>query len=124
MHSIARTRRLLEVFATLLLAAWTIPALATAAPSFITFESGHVRPLALSPDGSKLFVVNTPNNTLVIYNITPRGGLFKQAEVSVGLEPVAVAMRHSGEVWVVNHLSDSVSIATRHAHLAGGRRAS
>jgi DNA-binding beta-propeller fold protein YncE len=112
MHSIARTRRLLEVFATLLLAAWTIPALATAAPSFITFESGHVRPLALSPDGSKLFVVNTPNNTLVIYNITPRGGLFKQAEVSVGLEPVAVAMRHSGEVWVVNHLSDSVSIVS------------
>jgi YVTN family beta-propeller protein len=30
--------------------------------------------------------------------------------VSVGLEPVAVAARTNGEVWVVNHLSDSVSI--------------
>lgn len=28
----------------------------------------------------------------------------------VGLEPVAVAARTNGEVWVVNHLSDSVSI--------------
>ena len=28
----------------------------------------------------------------------------------MGLEPVAVAARSDGEVWVVNHLSDSVSI--------------
>ena len=32
------------------------------------------------------------------------------ASVPVGLEPVAVAARTDGEVWVVNHLSDSVSI--------------
>ncbi|HWK50581.1 MAG TPA: hypothetical protein VNR40_11880, partial [Steroidobacter sp.] len=82
-----------------------------AAPSFVAFESGHVRPLALSSDGSKLFAVNTPNNTLVIYNVTPLG-IFKDAEVSVGLEPVAVAIRSSTEVWVVNHLSDSVSVVT------------
>jgi hypothetical protein len=30
--------------------------------------------------------------------------------VVVGLEPVAVAVRNRNEVWVVNHLSDSVSI--------------
>jgi DNA-binding beta-propeller fold protein YncE len=82
-----------------------------AAPSFVAFESGHVRPLALSSDGAKLFAVNTPNNTLVIYNVTPLG-IFKNAEVSVGLEPVAVAIRNSNEVWVVNHLSDSVSVVT------------
>ena len=29
---------------------------------------------------------------------------------SVGLEPVAVAERNANEVWVVNHLSDSVSV--------------
>jgi len=28
----------------------------------------------------------------------------------VGLAPVAVAARNSTEVWVVNHLSDSVSV--------------
>src|SRR5262249_48555306 len=30
--------------------------------------------------------------------------------VSVGLEPVAVVARTNTEVWVVNHLSDSISI--------------
>jgi hypothetical protein len=28
--------------------------------SYVLFESGPVRPLALSPDGSRLFAVNTP----------------------------------------------------------------
>ncbi len=80
---------------------------------FVNFESGHVRPLALSPDGNRLFAVNTPDNRLAIYDITT-GGLTLAAEVPVGLEPVAVAARTNAggqtEVWVVNHLSDSVSI--------------
>src|SRR6185503_3640847 len=32
------------------------------------------------------------------------------SSVPVGLEPVAVAVRTPTEVWVVNHLSDSISI--------------
>src|SRR5262245_13834256 len=40
-----------------------------AAPSFIAFESGPVRPIALSPDRTRLFVANTPNNTLEIFDI-------------------------------------------------------
>ncbi|HWU87316.1 MAG TPA: hypothetical protein VN253_08575 [Kofleriaceae bacterium] len=76
---------------------------------FAAFESGQVRPLVLSDDGSRLFALNTPNGTLVIYNVT-RYGIVKNAEVSVGLEPVALAQRNRNEVWVVNHLSDSVSI--------------
>ena len=43
---------------------------ASTGPSFIPFESGHVRPLALSPDRSKLFAVNTPNGTLEILDLT------------------------------------------------------
>jgi len=87
-------------------------ALASAAPlgaSFVTFESGQVRPLALSPDGSRLFVVNTPDDRLEIFDVSA-GGLSHAGSVPVGLEPVAVAARTNGEVWVVNHLSDSVSI--------------
>ncbi len=79
--------------------------------AFVNFESGHVRPLALSPDGSLLFAVNTPDNRLAIYAVGA-GGLTLAAEVPVGLEPVAVAARSNTEVWVVNHLSDSVSIVT------------
>src|SRR5580704_7790515 len=82
-----------------------------APPNFIEFESGHVRPISMSPSGTQLFAVNTPNDTLEIFNITPQG-LVLQARVPVGLEPVAVAARNNGEVWVVNHLSDSVSVVT------------
>ncbi len=82
---------------------------ASAQPNFIEFESGHVRPIALSPDGSKLFAVNTPDNTLEIFDVGA-GGLTFSAAVPVGMEPVSVAARTNTEVWVVNHLSDSVSI--------------
>jgi len=86
-------------------------AFAQTSPSFIAFESGHVRPLAQSPDGTKLFAVNTPNNSLDVFRITA-AGLELIARVPVGMEPVAVAARTDNEVWVVNHLSDSVSVVS------------
>jgi DNA-binding beta-propeller fold protein YncE len=79
------------------------------ASTVINFESGHVRPLAKSADGTRLFAVNTPNNMLEIFDITKQGLQFS-SRVSVGIDPVAVAVRNQTEVWVVNHLSDSVSI--------------
>jgi len=79
------------------------------AASFHAFESGPVRPMAMSPDGKRLYVVNTPDNRLEIFNVTG-GNLAHAASVAVGMEPVAVAARDDDEVWVVNHLSDSVSI--------------
>jgi DNA-binding beta-propeller fold protein YncE len=79
--------------------------------AFTTFESGHVRPLAMSPDGTRLFAVNTPDDRLEVFSVSPgTGALTPEASVPVGLEPVAVAARSNREVWVVNHLSDSVSI--------------
>ena len=87
-----------------------LPAQAPAQPpGFIAFESGPVRPLALSPDGTRLFAVNIPDNRLEIFAVGVVA-LQHLASVPVGLEPVAVAARSNTEVWVVNHLSDSVSI--------------
>ena len=83
-----------------------------AAGNFVTFETGQVRPLAMSPDGNSLYAVNTPNSTLEIYSITDTG-LQYNTTVPVGLEPVAVATLNNGfnnQVWVVNHLSDSISV--------------
>lgn len=77
--------------------------------AYTLFESTQFRPLAMSPDGRQLFAVNTPDNRLEIFDITD-SGLEEAGSVSVGLEPVAVAARNNAEVWVVNHLSDSVSI--------------
>lgn len=77
--------------------------------TYTLFESGQVRPLAFSPDGKKLFAVNTPDNRLEVFKVTNKG-LWHCGSVPVGLEPVAVAARTNHEVWVVNHLSDSVCI--------------
>ena len=81
------------------------------APSFIAFESGPVRPLALSPDGLRLYAVNTPDGRLEVFDVRA-DGLVHAASVAVGMEPVAVAARGNDEAWVVNHLSDSVSIVS------------
>ncbi|MEK8085913.1 hypothetical protein WNB94_05825 [Aquabacterium sp. A3] len=96
--------------ATVALAGAMLPAHATGR-DFIAFESGHVRPMALSADGTRLLVVNTPNNTLDIFNVTANG-LQPAGRVPVGMEPVAVAWRGDQEAWVVNHLSDSVSVVS------------
>ncbi len=77
--------------------------------SVTVFESGPVRPIALSADGARLYVVNRPAHCLEIYAVAG-DGLRLLSTVAVGLEPVAVAERNAEEVWVVNHLSDSVSI--------------
>jgi DNA-binding beta-propeller fold protein YncE len=76
---------------------------------FTLFESGQVRPLSLSPDRQLLFAVNTPDNRLEVFRVH-KGRLLHATSIPVGLEPVAVAARTDREVWVVNHLSDSVSI--------------
>ena len=77
--------------------------------SYTLFEFGQSRPLAISPNGRYLFVANTPANCLEIYNVeTDVPELI--SSVAVGIEPVAVAARTDTEIWVVNGLSDSVSI--------------
>ncbi|MEL7451057.1 MAG: hypothetical protein AAFN78_17715 [Pseudomonadota bacterium] len=82
---------------------------AAAGESFVAFESGQVRPLALSGDGARLLATNTPDGRLEVFDVT-ESGLVHAGSVPVGLEPVAVAARSANEAWVVNHLSDSVSI--------------
>lgn len=78
-------------------------------PDFVHFESSQVHPIAITPDGRRLLVVNTPDARLSVFDLT--GALpTRIAEVPVGLEPVSVTARDDGEAWVVNRLSDDVSI--------------
>ena len=85
-----------------------------AAPSaaqgtFVNWESPHVHPLELTPDGTRLLAINTPDARLEVFDTTgPR--LVKLHDVPVGLDPVSVRARTNDEVWVVNHVSDSVSV--------------
>src|SRR5581483_6295515 len=102
-------RHRLRAFVTAILVSCVGARAVPAAAGFVEFESGQVRLLALSPDGTRLYAVNTPDDRLEIFTVGP-GGLAHAGSVPVGLEPVAVAARTDGEVWVVNHLSDSVNV--------------
>jgi len=112
-NSVAASAVLLAVAAVVTTARPLPEAAATRTPeprsTFTHFESGQVRPLALAPNGRLLFACNTPDNRLEVFRVS-RHGLRSLGSVAVGLEPVAVAARTDREVWVVNHLSDSVSI--------------
>jgi DNA-binding beta-propeller fold protein YncE len=99
------------LFVCFLLARHKLASASSSGPSFVEFETGQVRPIALSPDKQALFAVNTPNGTLEVFDLSSGMPVF-QYRVAVGLEPVAVAARTPSEVWVVNHLSDSVSIVS------------
>jgi YVTN family beta-propeller protein len=81
-------------------------------PDFVHFESGHVHPACITPGGTRLLVVNTADNRLSVFDLTAGapGILTRIAEIPVGLEPVSVAARTNNEAWVVNRLSDDVSV--------------
>ncbi|RKH34765.1 YncE family protein [Corallococcus praedator] len=83
---------------------------ARAAGSFVNWEHPHVHPLDLTPDGLKLLAVNTADNRLLVFNVAGTGEPVLTATIPVGLDPVSVRARSNTEAWVVNHVSDSVSI--------------
>lgn len=80
-----------------------------AAQSFVNWENPHVHPLELLPDATRLLAVNTADDRLEVFDTTG-GALTRVASIPVGIDPVSVRARTNDEVWVVNHISDSVSI--------------
>ena len=68
--------------------------------------SPHSSPMTLHED--RLFVANTPSDTIDIINTKTQKVVRR---INVGVDPVSVSVRPDGkEVWVANHISDSVSI--------------
>jgi YVTN family beta-propeller protein len=90
-------------------AAMTSAALATGTNNFTNFETPHVSPLAMTPDGTRLLAVNTADGRLEVFNLVT-GFPVKAGSIPVGLDPVTVRARSNSEAWVVNHISDSVSV--------------
>ena len=78
------------------------------AESFVHWENAHVHPLEVTPDGTKLLAVNTADNRLEVFDISS-DTVLPLGSVPVGMDPVSVRA-HENHVWVVNHISDSVSI--------------
>lgn len=88
----------------------------TATAPFPNFESSPVRSLLLSPDGKRLYVLNTPDHRVEIYAVQldaqHQVQLTLWASVFTGLEPVSMALSPDdpSRLFVANLLSDSVSV--------------
>lgn len=108
----------------------------TRSQSFVNWENPPLHAVDVSPDGATLAVVNLPDNRVELLalrrresdgdrELRPRTAAGSQevwsrqrardypralGAVSVGLDPVTVRFRTKSELWVVNHISDSVSI--------------
>jgi len=102
-----RLRDLSPALATALLLGNSVTA-APAQDSFVNFETPHVHPLELT-SGGLLLAVNTADAVLEVFDATGAEPV-ALAAVPVGYDPVSVRARTATEVWVVNHLSDSVSV--------------
>lgn len=91
------------------LGACSLAALPAASQALVNFESPQVHPLDLSPDGVTLAACNTLDNRVEIYDVSGAEPVW-MASVPVGYDPVSARFRSSDELWVVNLISDSVSI--------------
>src|SRR6267378_747068 len=80
--------------------------------SYVNFEGKQTSPIRLSPDGTRLFAVNTPDARLSVFDVTQPSNPRLIAEIPVGVEPVSVNPRNNDEVWVVNEVSDSISVVS------------
>lgn len=104
----ARRTRCLRAIATLAL---TLIATSSAAwaQSFVNWENPPLHAVDVSPDGVTLAAVNLPDNRVELFSLVS-GTPVPLAAVPVGLDPVSVRFRTNDELWVVNHISDSVSV--------------
>ena len=76
---------------------------------FVNWENHPVHALALSPDRTLLAVAHTADGRVQFYDVSA-GEPVAAGHVVVGVDPVAVRFRNDGELWVANHISDTVSV--------------
>lgn len=77
-----------------------------------SFETAPVHAAVISDDGQRLYAVHPTGASLVVYSLqTPRNPV-RLHRIAVGLEPTSVRLRSPREAWVVNRLSDSISVVS------------
>jgi len=84
--------------------------------SFVNWEIPPVHPLALDAAAERLLLAHVADHRLEVFDVSG-GTPVATASIPVGLCPVSVRLRGPNEAWVVNHLSDTVSVVD----LAAGR---
>ncbi|MEM9301885.1 MAG: hypothetical protein AAGE01_07225 [Pseudomonadota bacterium] len=75
----------------------------------VNWENHPTRALDLSPDRRTLAVANSADARVQLFDVS-EGSPVPIGHVKVGIDPVSVRFRTDSELWVANHISDSVSI--------------
>ncbi|TWT39885.1 hypothetical protein KOR42_50910 [Thalassoglobus neptunius] len=71
-----------------------------------SFVSPHTSPIAVR--NGLVYVVNTPSDTVDVIDSQSKSIVRR---IPVGIDPVSIGVRPDGkEVWIANHVSDSVSV--------------
>ncbi len=82
---------------------------ASSQSSFVPFEVSLVKPLGVW--GRHLLALHPATQCLVVYDTQRQGEPVIVSEIPVGLGPVSVRVRpHTDEAWVVNAVSDDVTV--------------
>lgn len=87
---------------------WSVCVQAADLP-YVNWENHPIHALDLSPDGRLLAVAHTADQRVQLFDVST-GEPVSIGHVVVGVDPVSVRFRTAGELWVVNHVSDSVSV--------------
>lgn len=77
--------------------------------AFVNFETAPVHPVAISPNGQLLAVCNLPDGNVELFDLTSP----KPAHVGAmftGVDPVSARFNSDNELWVINQISDSISV--------------
>lgn len=76
---------------------------------YVNWENHPVHSVDISPDKTRLAVAHTADNRIQLFDIA-LGYPTRLGHVKVGIDPVSVRFKDNNELWVVNHISDSITI--------------
>ena len=76
---------------------------------YVNWENHPVHALDISPDKTRLAIAHTADNRVQLFDIS-LGYPTRLGHVKVGVDPVSVRFKDNNELWVVNHISDSITV--------------
>lgn len=100
----------IRLFLGCLLSAALIVSAPAAHAAFQHAEARHTHPVALNAAKTRLVAVDSLNARLSVFDVSGNGAPVLLGQIPTGLEPVSVRFRTDDEVWVVNELSDSITL--------------
>lgn len=82
---------------------------ASAQESFLNFETPPVHPVDLSPSGQTLAVAHLADSRVLVFGLDSGTPVLART-IAVGIDPVTARFRTDVELWVVNQVSDTITV--------------